>query len=126
VDEVAAWVAGLLGLGSEIAAVLRAVDIDGETLASLTEDDMQVLGIEPFGKRRRLTLRVADSLGATIGGAAPPAVATGTDAAVKAAEPRPPASLPPPLATPIPISQRRRRVYPVGAAGPRTPRMPPT
>ena len=60
VGEVAAWASGALGLGSEVAAALRAADIDGEALASLTEHDMQALGIEPFGSRRRLTLRVAD------------------------------------------------------------------
>ena len=86
----------LLAWGSEVAAALRAADIDGEALASLTEHDMQALGIESFGSRRRLTLRVADSLGAAIGGNASPAVATGPDGATKAAEPRPPASPPPP------------------------------
>ena len=45
-------------MGSEVAAALRAADIDGEALASLTEHDIQALGIEPFGSRRRLTLRV--------------------------------------------------------------------
>ena len=54
VGEVAAWAAGALGLGLEVAAVLRAADIDGEALASLTEHDMQALGTEPFGRRRRL------------------------------------------------------------------------
>jgi hypothetical protein len=107
VGEVAAWAAGALGLGLEVAAVLRAADIDGEALASLTEHDMQALGIEPFGSRRRLTLRVADSLGAAIGGNASPAVATGPDGATKAAEPRPPASPPPPHLQQSPIGERR-------------------
>ena len=59
--EVAAWAAGTPGLGTDIAAVLRDCDIDGESLASLTEDDMQALGIEPFGRRRRITMRVKDA-----------------------------------------------------------------
>ena len=110
VGEVAAWASGALGLGSEVAAALRAADMDGEALASLTEHDMQALGIEPFGKRRRLTLRVADSRGAAIGGNASPAVATGPDGATKAAEPRPPASPPPPHLQQSPIGERRYHV----------------
>jgi hypothetical protein len=54
-----------------IAEALRAADVDGEAPASLTDDDTQALGIEPVGRHRRLTLRVADSLGATTGGIAP-------------------------------------------------------
>ena len=73
--EVAAWAAGTPGLGTDIAAVLRDCDIDGESLASLTEDDMQALGIEPFGRRRRITMRVIDARAAMLAWGAPPAAA---------------------------------------------------
>ena len=114
----ARWIAG------EVAALLRAADVDGEALATLTENDMQALVIELFGRRRRLTLRLADSLGATIGRNAPFAVATVPEATVKAAEPRPPTSPRPSLATPSSIRERRHGVRPAVAAGPRPPRMP--
>ena len=73
VDAVYAWVAATPCLGPDVAALLRNADIDGEALVSLTEDDTRALGIEPFGVRRRLTLRVASAIAAMSRVAAPPA-----------------------------------------------------
>ena len=130
VDAIYAWVATTPCLGPDVAALLRNADIDGEALVSLTEDDTRALGIEPFGVRRRLTLRVAGARAAMSRGGAPPAAAaapaTGVDcggappAATGAGQntggmamgPRPPATPPPSVL--------------VAAAGPRPPRMPPT
>ena len=75
VDAVYAWVAATPCLGPDVAALLRNADIDGEALVSLTEDDTRALGIEPFGARRRLTLRVQGAIAAKHRVAAPPAAA---------------------------------------------------
>ena len=47
VAEVAAWVADTPGLGPDVAHLLRVADIDGEALATLSENDMQELGVGP-------------------------------------------------------------------------------
>ena len=41
VGDVAAWVADTPGLGPDVAHLLRVADIDGEALATLSENDMQ-------------------------------------------------------------------------------------
>ena len=113
VDAVAAWAAATPGLGPDVAALLRNADIDGEALVSLTEDDTRALGVEPFGVRRRLTLRVTGARAAMSRGGAPPAaIGAAQNTGGMAVGPRPPATPPPSVL--------------VAAAGPRPPRMPPT
>ena len=63
-DAVARWCAEQEGLGEAVASRLRAADVDGWSLATLSEVDMSSLGIQPFGVRRRLTLRARGLVGA--------------------------------------------------------------
>mmetsp|Transcript_14244 Transcript_14244/g.35339 ORF Transcript_14244/g.35339 Transcript_14244/m.35339 type:complete len:1556 (-) Transcript_14244:1011-5678(-) len=57
VDRVLAW-ASAEQLPEKVMEVLHHEEIDGEVLASLKEEDMAVLGLEKFGHRRALMLKV--------------------------------------------------------------------
>lgn len=56
VEDVAQWAQEVAGFPSEIAELLRAQAVNGLVLGSLTEQDLEVLGISKFGWRRQLTL----------------------------------------------------------------------
>jgi len=55
VEEVASW-AALTPLPLEVATMLRESAINGQVLESLTEEDMQSIGLDKFGWRRQLFL----------------------------------------------------------------------
>eukprot|EP00439_Symbiodinium_sp_Y106_P066477 s108_g10.t2 len=56
VEDVVQWAQEVAGFPSEIAELLRAQAVNGLVLSSLTEQDLEVLGISKFGWRRQLTL----------------------------------------------------------------------
>lgn len=56
--DVAAWAGEVLGLASAVQAILVREEIRGPVLLSLTEPDLERMGVVPFGRRRQLMLGI--------------------------------------------------------------------
>lgn len=55
---VAQWATGVLGLPTEVGKQLILEEIHGSVLLTLTEGDLEILGISPFGRRRQLLIGI--------------------------------------------------------------------
>lgn len=64
-QDVGHWASRVLGLPPEVGEVLASEEISGTVLVTLTEADIEALGIGPFGRRRQLLLGVQSITGAT-------------------------------------------------------------
>lgn len=58
-QDVAHWAVSALALPPELGDVLLREEVHGPVLLSLTESDLERLGVHPFGRRRQLLLGIA-------------------------------------------------------------------
>lgn len=58
-QDVAHWATSVLGLPAEVGALMIAEEIQGSVLLTLSEGDLQQLGVAPFGRRRQLLIGIA-------------------------------------------------------------------
>mmetsp|Transcript_21353 Transcript_21353/g.49621 ORF Transcript_21353/g.49621 Transcript_21353/m.49621 type:complete len:792 (-) Transcript_21353:72-2447(-) len=56
--DVARWAVDVLGLPADLGRLLAEEEIHGPVLLSLTEADLEGLGVKPFGRRRQLLLGI--------------------------------------------------------------------